>query len=392
MLDGNTTNPLYMQLRERLRGDLAAGVFRSGDRLPGEHALCQQYGVSRTTVRQALAELVAEGLLVAVRGKGTFVAGAGTAPAGVDSGVMPGRGTLEGGWIGLVAPFPGEYLMPMIVAAVEEELRPLGFGVRVFNSADDPEEEARMIERMVSEGAAGIIVMPAEEVVYSVPVSRLQEEGFPVVLIDRPYRYVSSDCVMADNLSGAREAVQHLLRLGHTRIGFVARSTAETYTVALRHEGYRFTLEQAGIKPKETHILFHDIYRQGSGGEKISLDTALQEYLGRKDRPSAVFAVNDLVAMDVIRIASGLGLRVPEDLAVVGFDDVSVASRFMVPLTTVRQPVDRIGREAARLLAGRLVEPARERRWIYVPASLVVRSSCGAVSRVESVESRTTGA
>lgn len=364
--DKESQVPLYRQLQAILREAICKGRPSPNQPLPGELALVEAYGVSRTTVRQALQGLVAEGMIVRRQGLGTFVA---DHAASADE---------RQPHIATVVPYPQSYLMPQILSGLQEALAVAGYAVRVYDSADLPEEEARMIETAASRGAAGLILVPAEEVTVNECVLDWHRAGRPIVLIDRAYHYPALDLVAADNAGGAFSATEHLVQGRHRRIAFIARSSMAIQTVELRYRGYLAALRAAGL-PVDDRLVFIYPADKRVGGWQQDLDRALELFL-REQRPTAAFVQFDGLAMDVVRVASRAGLTVPEELSVVGFDDAPVAEAFMVPLTTVRQPLRQMGIEAARLLLARLGGDRGPVRWLHLPAQLVVRQSTRARS------------
>lgn len=193
----------------------------------------------------------------------------------------------------------------------------------------------------------------------------------PVVAVDPHAGSSSVPTIDSDNLTGAESAVNYLLSLGHRRIAMLA-GRADLTSAQLRETGYRRALEAAGISVDPSLI--------GVGGFRPDSATApARALLDRPDRPTAVFAANDLTAIRTIEVANELGLRVPEDLSVIGFDDVPDASQFRIPLTTIAQPLSQMGRVAMEVLL-RLLEGAQlAQTHITLATSLVVRESTAAV-------------
>ncbi|HEX6971060.1 MAG TPA: GntR family transcriptional regulator [Limnochordia bacterium] len=353
--------PLYQQLQEILRAEIRQGRLAPNEPLPGEHRLVEQYGVSRTTVRQALQGLVAEGMVVRRQGRGTFVAGG-----------EPDRPEAH---VAVVVPHPEHYLMPEILGGLRAAVAEAGYTVRVYDSADRPDEEARMVEAAKARGAAGLVLVPAEEVTLNECVVDWLGEGRPIVLMDRAYHYPILDLVATENAGGAFAATRHLIELGHRRIAFIARGSTAIQTVEQRYRGYRAALRAAELPLDDELVFIHPIDQRASGWQQ-ALDSAVERFLADV-RPTAAFVQFDGLAMDVIRAAQRLGLAVPGDLSVVGFDDAPLAGAYMVPLTTVRQPLRQIGAEAGRRLLARLAGESGPVEWTYLPAQLVVRASTG---------------
>ncbi|ANC32337.1 LacI family DNA-binding transcriptional regulator [Isoptericola dokdonensis] len=197
-----------------------------------------------------------------------------------------------------------------------------------------------------------------------------EANGIPVVAVDPHTGPEGTHTVDSDNTTGAREAVEHLVALGHRRIAHLGGRT-DLESARLRELGYRQALDGAGIGVDPALV------RVG-GYRPETADTPARELLRptRGERPTAVFAANDQSAIHVLEVAAELGLRVPEDLSVVGFDNIPESATTSPPLTTVAQPLHRMGAEALRMLLDVLEGTPREQH-LRLPTSLVVRASTG---------------
>ena len=187
-----------------------------------------------------------------------------------------------------------------------------------------------------------------------------------MVAIDPHTGRTGPSTIESDNVAGSRVATEHLIRLGHRRIAHV-RGRTDLVSARQREQGYREALEAAGL-PFDP-----DLVRVG-GYRALETTDAARELLTRPDRPTAVFAANDLSAIRVLEIAAELGLRVPEELSVVGYDNVPEAASAVPPLTSIAQPMHQMGAEAVRILLGLLSGETGEEH-LRLPATLVVRAS-----------------
>ncbi|MGD8201298.1 LacI family DNA-binding transcriptional regulator [Ornithinimicrobium sp. W1679] len=192
----------------------------------------------------------------------------------------------------------------------------------------------------------------------------------PVVAIDPHTGSSDVPTVDSDNVGGARSAVQHLIDLGHTRIGMI-RGREDLESARLREQGFRQAMASAGLEVDET-LLATGSYRSESavGPARLLLD--------RRDRPSAVFAANDLMAIRTIEVAASLGLDVPQDLSVVGFDNVPESALSDPPLTTVAQPLREMGRTAVSMLLTLMAGQQPEQTHVRLGTRLVARASAAA--------------
>jgi LacI family transcriptional regulator/LacI family repressor for deo operon, udp, cdd, tsx, nupC, and nupG len=277
--------------------------------------------------------------------------------------VETGRSSL----IGLVIPDIQNPFFADLVRGVEDAAREQGYAVFLGNSDEDVEKEARYLEIMRAESVDGVILPPASRSV--APIRGLLDEGIPVVCVDRRLDRPIVDTVVIDNERGARDAVAHLLRLGHRRIGFIqglpVLSTSEE-----RLAGYRQALAGAGIEPDPALVREGDS-RQGGGRRFIA------ELLRESDPPSAVVVGNSLMTLGALEGIRRLGLRIPDDIALIGYDDMPWALAMDPPLTVVRQPAQEIGRRAMDTLLARFADPDREPGLVMLQSELVVRGSCG---------------
>jgi LacI family transcriptional regulator len=190
---------------------------------------------------------------------------------------------------------------------------------------------------------------------------------FHVVAVDPHTGPSGMPTVDSDNFAGAMLATNHLLSLGHRRIGFLG-GRPDLESSRLREAGFRKALAEAGVTVDESLV------RVG-GYKSVTAEAPAHELLSRPDRPSAVFAANDLTAITTTEVARRLGLCVPEDLSVIGFDNVPESALASPPLTTIMQPLQQMGAEALRLLVD-LIDGVERDIHIRLPTELVERASC----------------
>jgi GntR family transcriptional regulator of arabinose operon len=359
----------YAQLRAFFRERILDGRLPPGAQLPTEFEIARQHQVSRGTVRHALESLVREGLVERTQGRGTFVRNTIT-PA-----PQPQAAERR---LGLLLNRHGGQLDLDILVGVDHAAKSRGYQVSFAYAEDDVEQQDRDIARLLDDRVAGLIIFPVSNTAYDAAIWRLQEQGVPFVLVDRYFPDLDSDYVVCDNVGGAYRAVEHLLILGHQRIAFVYSNIdgLQTTSVRDRWQGYRNALADYGLPYDDALVV------QKSPPSETSADSPYIHMLSQPDRPSAVFAVNDHEALALLRSAQQCGLRVPEDLALVGFDDLHFAQHLNPPLTTVAQPRLEIGLRAGNLLINRVEGQDGPTRHIELPTSLVVRDSCGARLRV----------
>ncbi len=252
---------------------------------------------------------------------------------------------------------------------VEDEAFRLGYSVILCNTQGDPRREDLYVDVLDKKQVDGIIFVATGEQVAS--LNFLRSRAMPVVVVNRDLDNIDVDLIFTDNYQGGYLATRHLLDLGHTRIACIAGPSDLTLG-ADRVDGYRHALEEAGLAYDERLVQAGD-YQPASGFQAAS------ELLARPDRPSAIFACNDLMAIGALRAAVEAGCRVPLDLSVVGFDDIELARFTNPPLTTIAQDKTEIGRQAIQRLVQRITAPNGAYVRSVLPTSLVLRQSSGPV-------------
>jgi DNA-binding LacI/PurR family transcriptional regulator len=353
-IDPESPIALYAQLVNHFRARILSKEYPPGSRLSSELELAEHYNISRGTIRQAMNILVNEGLIERVAGKGTFVKDIDAASTKL---------------IGVLLPSMRDALAVDILVGVEQAAKRRDYHVMFAHTEERLEQEAADIQRMREEHVAGFILFPLTNLPYDEAVAGLVANNVPVVLVDRYFPNLPTDVVAVDNTDGGYLATRHLIEHGHRRVGFVAASSMETTSMRDRFEGYKQALAQQGLAYEDA-LLFNYPLEANSDG--------LRAYLSAPNRPSALFISNDFTAMRVLRVADELGLRVPEDLAIVGFDNVKEAAELSVPLTTIAQSGVQIGKRACELLLARIENPNKPHRREFLPVELIVRRSCGA--------------
>ena len=245
-------------------------------------------------------------------------------------------------------------------------IRGTGYDLVVFSDCGQREDqmgwERRSLARVSALTDGAILVTPSGIDVTS---------SAPIVVVDHNVQSATLATVDSDNLSGAITATEHLIRLGHRRIGFLA-GRPDLESARLREQGYRHALNAAGI------AFDANLVRVGSYQPEAARE-ATRDLLAREPRPTAIFAANDASAIETIAVAKALGLTVPGDLSVVGFDNVPESALCEPALTTVEQPIQRMGEEAVRLLLALIDDPTSLPAQVVLPTRLVERASCRAL-------------
>jgi LacI family transcriptional regulator len=242
--------------------------------------------------------------------------------------------------IGLIIPDITNPFFPEVARGIEEGAKEEGYSVFLCNTNWEQDRESQYVRLLAEKRVDGLIIASVSDA--PDPLLEMLFESIPVVCVDRPPHSPRWSYVVIDNLRGAVMATSHLIEAGYRSIGFIG-AIEQSLPVDERLKGYRMAMEQHGLPVEERYIRIGN-FRQESG------EAIIQDMIRNGDHPRAVFAENDVVALGVIQGIREAGLSVPGDIAVVGFDDIPIASYRYIQLTTVLQPKYDMGRAAAGIL------------------------------------------
>lgn len=258
-----------------------------------------------------------------------------------------------------------------IARGAERAARDAGLGVMVCNSGQDPAEEADYLAHFAEQRVRGALVAPADP--SGGTLRDFRRHGIPYVVVDRVAGDEEGCSVSVDDEAGGALALRHLVAQGHRRIAFVS-GPPHLKQVQDRRTGALAALAEAGLPLDALRELPTERMDVAAGRD------AGARLLGLADRPTAVFCANDLLALGVLQALYTAGVRVPEDIAIVGYDDIEFAAAATVPLTSVRQPAYTLGTIAAELLleeTGAAATDHRHQHVVLQPELVVRRSSMG---------------
>jgi GntR family transcriptional regulator of arabinose operon len=369
------TSHKYRQILEKLQDDICSGHYGPGSRLPSEAELVRRFGASRMTVFRAMRELQVLGLVTRRAGSGTFVSSNSHSASHIFGLLIPELGQTE----------IFEAICKGMMEAKEAMHHSLLWGNTLSKEQDKEKAAEQLCEHYISRKVSGVFFAPVE---YSTNrfqsnyriVAALDRARIPVVLLDRclePYpRRSKYDLVGIDNRRAGYLATEHLIGAGAKRIAFFARPDSAP-TVDARIAGYREALQ--------THLgrSGRDLVQIGDASDAKFITSILKE-----PRPDAFVCANDLTAGDLMHSLISLGRRIPNDIRIVGIDDVKYARLLPVPLTTLHQPCRDLGRMALAVMLDRIANPDLPPRDVLLRCELMVRKSCGVNSKKERHEAR----
>lgn len=368
------------QITNELRRRIVTGQYGGGHRLPPERELQEEFGVSRLTVAKALSPLVDDGLLSRTRGRGTFVM-AQTPGGPIQAGQIRRSGApgTRGNVIKYISPGHSRSFPSMrddVLFGLHRVLDQAGYHVSVDFYAN-LDEHLQCLVKSEDTQIAGIVLWPLPHEKTVQAVTKLGEQGVPLVLIDTFLPEIDCDYVVTDNIAGAAMMVHHLAGLGHKRISYIGVDERRTSLVD-RMSGFFRGMVEAGLPISERSVV-RVASDTSVSSSNAALGKALNELLEAPDAPTAVFASHDFLAIAIQGLLRERGLRVPQDLTVVGYDGIE-AGEFCVPsLTTMQQDFAQTAQTAARILLERFDGRSNGLRFrSLIEPALVVRQSASA--------------
>ena len=363
-LDRNSKRSLHTQIYEIIRSEIVANKLHVDQKLPTQKELATLYNVSMITIKKALNDLIRNGYLYSKIGSGTFVAKRSMV---LNFNTQKAIGVVL---VDLKSPF-----FSLIMQSIEEQISQKDYTLLLSKSSGSVEREKILIENFINTGVDGLIIASMSHEHHSTGIlKKLQKDDFPFVMVsyieDKDICYIGTD-----NEAGGFMAAQHLIDIGRKKIGYINGEEGNLLGEQ-RKKGFLRALHENKIpfnKEFEFRLQLKYEWNDFESGYKIG-----KAFVDLKDRPDAIFAYNDLSALGFIQAVVESGLKVPDDVAVIGFDDIERCQYAPVPLTTIHQPTVEIGTQAVDLLIRRM-NKEKTFSWIGLKPSLVVRQSTGTV-------------
>lgn len=274
--------------------------------------------------------------------------------------------TARSSTIGLVLPDLTNPLFPPIARGVDDELGAAGYSALIVNTDNDPERERKLVSSLRARNVEGLVVATAR--LDHPLLEQLRGEGVPMVLVNRRTEDLDIPCVIADDTTGVTMAVKHLADLGHQRIAHIA-GPLDTSTGVVRANAFHAAVRDLRLDDDPSLVVEAAYWVEENGA------IAMRRLLDAGTEFTAVVAGNDLIALGCYDVFAERGISCPEDVSVVGFNDMPFLDKLRPPLTSVAVPHHQIGVEAARMLLEIINEPDRPPRSVLLPVTLVVRGS-----------------
>jgi GntR family transcriptional regulator of arabinose operon len=332
------------------------GEITFEQQLPSENILAKQFKMSRHTVREALGDLENEGWIRREQGRGTFCIYS----------EKPGNRT-----IAVITTYISDYIFPTLIRGIEEVLSSSGYTLVLANTGNNKEKEAQCLENLLDQDIAGLIIEPtksAEENINLNYFKDFQEREIPYIFLHAVYSGLEPAYIMMDDQNGGYMATKYLLQLGHREIAGIFKT--DDLQGVKRQEGFNAALAEYGV------IIQPEFLGEYKTEQLLSYPYQFtKDLLHKSPRPTAIVCYNDQLAIKVMEAIRDEGLKIPQDISIIGYDDSGLALASEVKLTTIKHPKAEMGRQAARLIIDMVEKRIEKPRFIYQP-ELVIRNSC----------------
>ncbi|MBW7457378.1 GntR family transcriptional regulator [Paenibacillus sepulcri] len=370
--------PLYMVIMERLKEKIKSGEYAPDQQLPTEVELAEQSGVSRITSKRALIELEREGLIYRIRGSGSYV-------KKQEGFIPPDQGAVHSNRIiSMILPYMATSELDTIKGA-SDYLDAKGYYLSIHDSNWSKDKEKELLLRVPKNGPSGIILYPISTISNVDLIHAIHWNDYPIVTIDQYFESLPITSVVSDNFEGGYMTAKRLIELGHDRIAFVSSISIEfRSSVRDRYQGYCKALKDHKITI-DPEIVVTDFYRDVTAANS---KTFYKEMMAKliQSGVTAVQTEHDHLAVDLLKNVLEMGVQVPEQLSIVGFDDHLIAQHVEVPLTTIAQNYNEIGRKAAELIVQLIERTDTGHHSVKVPVRWVERDSSGRPSDILTVQ------
>jgi DNA-binding LacI/PurR family transcriptional regulator len=363
-IDPERGSTIINQLKEQITWLMASGKLKTGDQLPPIKIMAKELNINLQTVRIAYQRMEMDGLVTTRQGRGTHVLSFNPLQFAKQA------STQRSHTIGVIIPSWTNPFYHAVLQGVEEVAEQMGMLLLLSNAHDDPHEAWRNFAMLTARGVEGILLVSHDvsEYLDGPPDGKSHPTPNPFVTVDFPK--TAGYSVNLDLLSAGRQAAQHLLEHGHERIGVITFNPQSDNVCPLL-DAFEQVIDLEGKKiPLEYKATVSD-FSQASGRE------AANRLIAMEHRPTAIFAIADLLALGAMQAIKERGLKIPQDVALVSFNDIPAASLVEPRITSVSVPAVQLGREAMKMLKTLMEGKQPADPHFILPVKLIVRESCG---------------
>lgn len=355
-----SNKPKYLVIKNQLKELILSGEYSAGTKIPSEAKLREQFGVSRHTIRQSIAELVNEGFLKKEQGSGTYVN---------DQNQQRVKET-GNKTIGVITTYLSDYIFPSIIRGMEETLSESGYSLLLSSTQNDVQNEKRSLEMMLEKQVDGLIVEPTKSALLNPNLNyylKIQEAGIPCVSINASYEELDVPEIRIDDTLANEMLTTHLLDLGHERISMITKT--DDMQGKSRMKGFIRAFSKKKKSFDDKLIVTFDTETKGELADKI------QVLLNLENLPTAFVCYNDQIAMTVIEQINAIGKNIPDDFSIVSHDNSFLSTASDVKLTSINHPKEQLGKEAANWIIQALEKPSFKKESVIYQPELITRES-----------------
>lgn len=347
--------PKYQDVKNYIKAKVKTGEYQPGEKIPNESELSALLDVSSITIKKAMTELVNEGVIYRIKGKGSYI-------REHQSASEPSSKKLV---VFLLSCYDiTDSSCMKIIMGIQKYLSPAGYSLIVENPGEDSEKEIEIIKRHLSNNVAGFIIFSANPEKNVGNYMYLRKTNTHFVLMDRSAEYFPSNLVACNNLDGAFMAVEYLIGLKHRNIGFVADKFFYLSSEKERFQGYCDAMKLSSLEVRDSMCFIDSVIDYERMVDAI-----------KKREITALFVVNDVRAIELVNGLIDRKIDIPRDVSIMGFDDYEASKLARVPLSTIKQHFAEEGYYAAKLLLDSIRGSSMQYNKILIGTQVVIRSS-----------------
>lgn len=342
----------YIEIFEFYRDKILSGEIKENEKLPTEQEIGEIFSVSRHTVRQSIVELEKEGYIYREKSKGAYAKKLNKSKKTHSKLVI------------VITTYISEYIFPHLIKGIQQELNEKGYDILLLNTNNEKDKEREQLQKLLEYDVAGAIIEPTASALGNSNEDLYKEitkNNIPYLMINATYNKENQSYVIIDDEKAAYNLCNYLISLGHKKISGIFKE--DDIQGLERKKGYLKALEENKIEIDSTIIGNFKTYE-----EDFYVYAFAKNVLSRDDRPSAIICYNDKTAIKVIKVAKELGLKIPEDLSIVGYDNDETISEILdYGITTINHPKEEMGKKAAEMLISLINKEKNKVKYVYEP-------------------------
>ncbi|MDP4088560.1 MAG: GntR family transcriptional regulator [Bacillota bacterium] len=361
--------PKYQKLRDYIIETIKSGKINVGDKIYSENYLAEAFEISRNTVRQAVGELVNEGWLYRVQGKGTFV------------NRLPEEKPDKVKTIAVVTTYLNDYIFPSIIRGIDSILSADGYNMILSCTYNQYQKERLCLENLLKQNVSGLIVEPTKSALPNPNIdlyNKFSKAGIPVLFIHGSYKELRYSYIVEDDEKAGYVATRHLIDLGHERIGGIFK--IDDIQGHCRFSGFQKAHTEARLQVFDSRIMWFE-----TNDLETKFESSNHQLENLLSQCSALVCYNDQIALKLMDIMRRRDIKIPEDMSLVSFDDSQLAVASEIKLTTVAHPKETLGQEAAKAIL-KMIAKKEDFCDLKLKPDLIIRNSTQKYPPTENIE------